>query len=86
MIPVNNHLLVEPLKHDSFISSEKQTYEEIGIVIDFDEKIQDSNISRIVKGKTKVLFESWLCKKYPDGKDGFYWLVKWENIDGIKNE
>lgn len=70
--PINNHVLIEPLKHESFISSQKGNYEEIGIVLDAGEtelKIGD-----------KVYFDSWLIARYPDGKGGEIWLVKFEDI------
>lgn len=87
--PVNSHLLIEPLKHDSFISSQKETYEEIGIVV----AIPDSNHiingfeSELPKVGDRVYFDSWLAAKYPKNDTEFYWLVKWEDVRGIeKNE
>lgn len=32
--PINRHVLIEPLKHESFISQTNDTFEEIGVVVD----------------------------------------------------
>jgi len=82
--PINNHVLIEPLKHDSFIAQQKDTYQEIGVILD----VADEVVSNLWKGKDmnligqKVYFDSWLAKKYPvEGEpDKFYWLVKWDDI------
>ena len=75
--PINSHVIVEPVEHQSFMSTQKESYEEIGVVKDFDKELEPApfNIG------DKVYFDSWLCAKYPtgDGK-GFYWLVKFEDI------
>lgn len=86
--PVNGHLLINPLKHDSFIASQKGIFEEIGIVLaiapptriiitpteGFDVKVGD-----------RVYFDSWLIARYPDGKGGELWLVKWEDVRAIEH-
>lgn len=93
--PVNNHLLIEPLRHDSFISSDKGTYEEIGVVIDADEPLlRDRKFlpsvgvvdspPKIKKGD-KVYFDSWLAAKYPKSETEFYWLVKWSDVRAVEN-
>lgn len=74
--PVNNHILIEPLKHDSFIPIDKGTYEEIGIVIEGNEQV--------LKGD-KVYFDGWLAAKYPTGKDDeFFWLVNWNDVKAVE--
>ena len=73
--PINGHILIEPLKHESFISSEKGVYEEIGTVLD--------NGQNPVKNGTKVYFDSWLAVRYPKNENEFYWLVKWEDVRAI---
>ena len=80
--PVNNHILISPLKHDSFLSSEKTTYEELGIVIEV------ANGIDWVKKNDKVYFDSWLAAKFPTGKGNeYFWLVRWEDIRAVeKNE
>jgi hypothetical protein len=71
--PINNYILIEPLKSDSFIASEKDIYEEIGIVV-------NSGDSGLFIG-SRVYFDSYLAAKYPTG-DGktFFWLVRYEDI------
>lgn len=78
MKPINNHVLIEPVKHDSFIASQRQTYEEIGVVID----IADS-VTGVKKGD-KVYFDSWLAAKYPKNDTEYYWLVKYEDIRAVE--
>ena len=73
---MNGHLLIEPVKQDTFITNQSDTYEEIGIVID--------NGSATVEIGDRVYFDAWLAAKYPKGDDGFYWLVKWEDIRAVE--
>lgn len=97
--PVNNHLLIEPVVHESFIASQNDTFQEIGIVVACDDNfaedpmaIQSPFVPKLpatrVKAGDKVYFDSWLAAKYPkaDGKDGeFYWLVRWEDVRAIEH-
>ena len=80
MKPVNKHLLIEPLKHESFISSDQGVYEEIGIVLAIAEDLS-------VKAKVgdKVFFDPWLAAKYPKNDKEWYWLVRWEDIRGVES-
>lgn len=92
IIPLNGHLVIEPLEHKEFIPSERMTYEEIGVVTH-----NGSNPSAL--GYTtssggaggflapypqvgdKVYFDSWMVSKFPNGKTGeFYWLVPYANV------
>lgn len=82
MKPVNNHLLIEPLKHDSFISTDKGIYEEIGTVIDIADAL-NYEVFPVHKGD-KVFFDSWMAAKYPKNDKEFYWLVKWDDIRGVE--
>lgn len=78
--PINNHILIEPLKHESFMASEKGTYEEVGIV----KALNFVSIEDIKVGD-KVWFDSWLAAKYPTGKgEEFFWLVRWEDVRAIE--
>lgn len=89
--PVNSHVLIEPVAYDSFIASQKETFQEIGVVVDL-----DANALALGDGKgglalpvyvgDKVYFDAWLAKKYPkeDGT-GFYWLVKWDDITAVEH-
>lgn len=81
--PVNNHLLIEPLKHESFMASQRETFEEIGVVIATGGYRLDCPDLQV---GTRVFFDSWLAAKYPKGEDGYYWLVKWNDIRAIDNE
>lgn len=96
--PVNGHLIIEPIVHEEFISSQDETYQEIGIVVACDDNFLEDpyaiqspfvpKFNAVVKAGDKVYFDSWLAAKYPkaDGKDGeFYWLVKWEDIRAIEH-
>lgn len=75
--PINSHVLIEPIKHETFIASQKETYQEIGKVIDF-----SKGITCPFKVGDKVFFDAWLGKKYPkDGSnDKYYWLIKFDDI------
>lgn len=79
--PINSHVLIEPLKHDSFMFSERQTYEEIGTVIDSPEYLQQE----LAPG-TKVYFDSWLAAKFPKNDTEFYWLVPYKSIKAYDSE
>lgn len=84
LIPVNGHLLIEPVAHEEFMASERNTYEEVGVVIC--EPRDMPELAPLVGNK--VFFDSWLAAKYPktDGKpDEFYWLVKWEDVRAIEH-
>lgn len=94
--PVNGHLIIEPLKHESFMALQKESYEEIGVVVDYDRNIKSGKsfyadnqqfpiLIELERG-SKVYFDSWLAAKYPKGVDGeYYWLVKWEDIRAVEN-
>lgn len=91
--PVNNHILIEPLKHEGFIATQRETYEEIGTVIEKAEHlmgfvtVEGEAIYKRLKPGDKVYFDSWLAAKYPKegGKtDEFYWLVKYEDVRAVE--
>ncbi len=95
--PINNHVLIEPMKHESFIEAQKSTFEEIGIVVDAADGLLSPTITisgtqqvytgfGSLKKGTKVYFDAWLASKYPAEKDGeFYWLVDYKDIKAIDN-
>lgn len=74
MKPLNNHLMIQPLETDSFIATQRNTYEEVGVVLDAE------NAKSLIG--CHVYFDSWLAKKYPvPGEvDKFVWFVKYEDI------
>ncbi len=92
MTPINNHILIEPLVHESFIASQKDQYEEIGVVVSFDARLNklfagfDKPSETLIHVGDKVYFDSWLAAKYPkgDGTQDFYWLVKYEDVRAIE--
>lgn len=89
--------MIEPLKHESFIASEKSSYEEIGVVVSLGDRVSFSHATTSPSNPTefswldigdKVFFDSWLAKKYPrsDSPGDFYWLVKFEDIVGYEKQ
>lgn len=96
--PVNGHLLIEPVEHRQFIATDQGTYEEIGVVLAFDEQINNAvtsiegTVVHYVKEQAalsvgdRVYFDAWLAAKFPSEKKGeHYWLVKWEHIRAIEH-
>lgn len=64
--------MIQPLETDSFLLSQKTTYEEVGLCLEGPSEL---------KGKL-VYFDSWLAKKYPvKGKPNEYvWFVQYDDI------
>lgn len=93
--PVNKHLLIKPVVHETFIASQTETYEEIGEVIAMADGINcvdmgmtgvTSMSQNYVNVGDKVYFDAWLAAKFPGEKEGeHYWLVKWEHIRAVEN-
>lgn len=94
--PVNGHLLIEPVKHETFIASERGTFEEIGVVIDFDKGLIEPGYSfndpadnilpkAPVEVGDRVFFDSWMCAKYPKNDEEFYWLVPWSEVRAVQH-
>jgi len=89
--PVNGHILIKPEKHESFMSQQHETYEEIGVVMSLPmewEMIPGTGIpleSSPVNINDKVYFDAWLAAKFPSEKEGeYYWLVKWEDVRAVE--
>lgn len=74
--------MIQPLETDSFMATQKTTYEEVGIVIDEDPDAVAGYNNPISLIGTHVYFDSWLAKKFPvKGKPGeFVWFVKYEDV------
>lgn len=72
---LNKYLKIQPITYDSFVSTDKQSYEEIGIVLNKDESID-------IPIGARVWFDSFMCKKYPvQGKqDEWEWFVAYDEI------
>lgn len=93
LTPVNNHLLIEPVAHETFMASQKETFEEIGVVLAVAMPEIGLNNDRINAGipvntakvGDKVYFDSWLAAKYPKNDTEYYWLVKWEDIRAVEH-
>ncbi len=84
--PVNGHILIEPLKEESFMASQKEVYEEVGVVIDIDTELLNRPDKPFnLKQGDRVYFDSYLAAKYPSGTaDKFFWLVKWEDVRSVE--
>lgn len=89
ILPINGHILIEPIKHDSFTVSQQESYQEIGIVVRVDEYLEDvvENVGLIPEEGDKVYFDSWLAAKFPSGDpENPYWMVKYEDIRAIESK
>lgn len=84
--PVNGHVIIEPIKHEAFMASSNETYQEIGIIVaanddcDYD---PDGLSGWTPEVGEKVYFDAWLAAKYPKdggGPDDFLWLVNWKDV------
>lgn len=84
--PVNGHLLIEPVPHETFIASDKGTYEEIGVVVALCDSVDDNApaVDELHVGD-KVYFDSWMCAKYPKNDEEFYWLVPWSEVRAVEH-
>ena len=73
--PINNHLIVEPVEHESFIASADGTFDEIGVVVEVPVELEidttgttaldQKGLRSAVEVGDKVYFDSWLAAKYP---------------------
>lgn len=80
IIPVNGHLLIEPLEHSSFIASDKTTYEEVGVVLE-----RPWHKFWYPRKGDKVFFDSWLASKFPKEKEGeYFWLVAYKDVKAVE--
>ena len=78
--PINGHLVIEPLKHSTFLPTEKGTFDEVGIVL-----IRPWYKFWYPNKGSKAWFDSWLASKHPTGEgDNFFWLVKYADIRAIQ--
>lgn len=84
MIPLNSHIQIEPEKHDDFIASATETYNEIGKVIAISYELQLLALFPLQVGD-RVYFDSWTASKFPAGEGKYYWLVPFENIKAYES-
>lgn len=88
--PVNGHLVIEPLKHETFMASTGR-YEEIGVIVavgdDIEGYIKYNPDGSGYKPKVgdKVYFDAWLASKYPKNDEDYYWLVNWSDVRAIEH-
>lgn len=81
--PVNGHLIIEPVKQESFVVRDRETYEEVGVVKALSNDFPESPSFPIVGDK--VYFDSWLAARFPGEKEGeYFWLVRWEDVRAIE--
>lgn len=80
LIPLNNHVLIEPLEHEGFMAETKNTYDEIGIVVEPVMGLAPNDMLTSLSKGDKVYFDSWLASKYPKGDNTFYWLIPFSSI------
>ena len=73
---LNNYIQIEPIQHESFMASQRETFEEIGVVVAVDENIRDIPVG------SKVYFDSYMAKKYPvpGENDKFHWFVHYLEV------
>ncbi len=82
--PTIGNIIIEPVVHESFIASQKETYDEIGVVIAIYDSTEESQPEFGVGDK--VFFDSWLAAKYPKNETEYYWLVKVEDIRAYEKQ
>lgn len=88
LTPVNGHLLIEPVSHETFMASSQETYQEVGVVVEIDPSFVSAlgKYDYFPKIGDKVFFDSWMAAKYPGSTpDSFVWLVNWENVRAVQH-
>jgi hypothetical protein len=82
MKPLNKHLMIQPLETNTFMASDRTTYQEVGVVVDEDPTIRGGlGEAGSMIGKL-VYFDSWLAKKFPvkGETDKFVWFVEYKDL------
>jgi len=101
-IPINKHLLVEPIENKGFIATPQDTYEEKGVVLALSQEYEDCDttthtvtmvggggfISTPLKIKEGdiVYFDSWMAAKFPDSEGKIRFLVQEEHVRAIERD
>lgn len=80
IIPINNHVLIEPAKEETAFSSSQQTFEERGKVLGIAE-----GISTIQEGDY-VYFDSWVAARYKDAEGNEHWVVPFDHIRAVEKD
>lgn len=86
------------MTHETFIATQRETYEEIGVVVAYDKAITGeymydetsstgvTAVPRLINVGDKVYFDAWLAAKFPSEKEGEYlWLVNWADIRAVQH-
>lgn len=74
---LNGYVKIKPIEHGSFIAEQKESYEEIGVVV-----ARDEILCVDIPMGSRVYFDSFIAKKYPvKGEMGiFQWFVHRDEI------
>jgi len=85
--PINRHIIIEPLKHQTYLPTEKGTYDEVGIVLEAGQGSNDAMGHPLLRKGDKVWFDCWLGSKHPTGKDDeYFWLIKFDDIKAVEHQ
>ena len=88
IIPINGHLIVKPVKHESLLPSEKDLFEQIGEVMSICDLSNVAGTSSEVPNiGERVYFDPWQVGKYPSGEgDEEFWVVPFKHIKAIERK
>ena len=85
--PINGNVLITPLKHSTYLPTEKGTYEEVGIVTGVPKISKELEPYMGLEIGTKVFFDGWTASKYPTGEnDEYFWLVPFADIKAVEKQ
>ena len=74
--PINNHVLISPIKRESPVASLQSNYDEKGIVLDCDAGRTGFSLKKGII----VYFDSWQAAKFEEGTEKEFWLVPFSAI------
>lgn len=74
IIPINSHLLIEPVTEQGAFQSSQQTYEERGKVLAVAVEVPPFFVG------VYVYFDSWTAAKYKDGEGNEHWVVPYSHV------
>ncbi|MDE2233301.1 MAG: hypothetical protein KGJ90_04190 [Patescibacteria group bacterium] len=88
--PINRNYLVKPLAFKSFLPTEREKFEQVGVVLALPGSgADDTYLYSDIEVGDRVYFDSWLAGKYenPDStsaEDKWYWLVDFNDIKAME--
>lgn len=85
IIPINRHVLIEPVSEQGAFQSSQTTYEERGKVLALDENFE-VEAHQILKIGDYCYFDSWCAAKYKDAEGNEHWVVPFEKIRAVEKE